>query len=125
MSGTIECALIYGLDKFIAKINDNKKIEEFNKLLKKYEHISIIAVEDANKIKTYAYESWFKDFYNTNEGIWIGKGVSDQSTLRLTNLTREMTKEIKNNMGYHIVESTGTLIKLIDFITKDVGDNNE
>ena len=117
--------LIYGLDKFIAKINDNSKIEEFNKLLKKYEHISIIAVEAANKIKAYAYDAWFKDLYNTNDGIWIGKGISDQSTLRITNLTREMSQEIKNNMGYYVSESSATLVKLIDFITKDEGDNNE
>ena len=117
--------IIYGLDKFINNIQDTKKIEEFNKLLKQYEHISIIGIDDANKIKSFAYETWFKELYNTNDGIWIGKGIVDQSAIKLNNINREMSKDIKNNMGYLITENSGELIKLIDFITKDEGDNNE
>ena len=97
----------------------------FDSVIKQYEHISIIGIDDANKIKSFAYETWFKELYNTNDGIWIGKGIVDQSAIKLNNINREMSKDIKNNMGYLITENSGELIKLIDFITKDEGDNNE
>ena len=116
--------LIYGLDKFITKI-DKKKFEELSTNIKKYEHISLIVVDDASKLKNYAYESWFSSIFSTSDGVWIGKGVSEQNILRLSNINREMTKEIKNNMGYLINEGSGTLCKLIDFITKESDDKNE
>lgn len=120
LSGII---LIYGLNKFVDKLDDISKFEELLAKLKKYEKISIIIVEDTNKIKTFQYESWFSSNFGLNDGIWIGRGISD-SLFRLSTITREMTKDIKNDMGYYISESMGTLVKLLDFVTKDSGDDN-
>ena len=118
--------LIYGLNKFISKVNDNNKINEFMKKIKDYEKISIIAIDDVAKFKQYAYETWFTSVFVTNSGIFIGRGISDQSLLHLTTVTRDMTKDIKNAMAYLITEGYATLFKTIDFISSDEeGETNE
>jgi len=117
--------LIYGLNKFISKVNDNSKIQNLCQLIKDYEKISLIVVDDGAKIKGYAFESWFTSIFNTSEGLWIGRGIADSSLLRLSNVTRDMTKDLKNNMGYYVNEGMATLIKLIDFLSKDEDDVDE
>ena len=109
--------LIYGLDKFITKI-DTSKLEDLTNNLKKYERFGIVILDDSNKLKDYMYESWFKVF-SPSDGIWIGKGISDQNTLRITNITREMTRDIKNDKGYVISEGSSNLVEFIDFITNE------
>ena len=112
--------LIYGLNKFTAKLNDNSKLENFVKKIKEYEKISIIAVDDVAKLKSLTYESWFINIFSTTDGIWIGRGISDQSLLKLSSITKEMTTELKNDMGYMIQEGLAQQCKFIDFITKDI-----
>ena len=116
--------IIYGVNKFITKLENTSKLEELIKKVKKYEKISIVLVDDANKIKNYQFESWFSGNFSTSDGVWIGKGISDQNLLRLSTITREMTRECKNDMGYVVSEGSGTLVRFIDFVTKDDGDAN-
>lgn len=110
--------LIYGLSKFTNKVNNNQKITELINNIKKHEKITLIAVDDYNKLKSYVFESWFTNMFSLTNGIWIGRGLTDQNLLRLSNMTKEMTKDYKNDMGYLIEEGMSTLCKLIDF-TKD------
>ena len=89
---------------------------ELVKLLKSYEKISLIVVDDYSKIKSYAFENWFTEIFTVNEGLCIGRVISEQNLFRLSSVNKEMAKEIDNNMGYLIRENTGSLIKLIDFV---------
>ena len=111
--------VIYGFSKFVIKINDNSKIIELMKKLKTYEKISIIVVDDAAKIKNYGYESWFTDTFSINDGIWIGRGITEQNLLRVSSITKEMMKELKNDMGYILQDNMATLAKFIDFVSND------
>ena len=110
--------IIYSLDKFISKVDPDKINELFN-LLKTYEKIYPVIADAANKIKNYTYEQWFTGVFSLNDGLWIGKGITDQTLFHLSNITRDMTKEYNNQMGYMITESSPTLCKLIDFISKE------
>ena len=114
----------YGLNKFNTKVNDNNKITEFMQKLKEYEKLSIIVVDDAAKIKTFNYETWFTQIFSVNDGIWIGRGITDQNLLRVSSITKEMTKELKNDMGYIIQDNMATLCKFIDFVTTEEGGEN-
>ena len=111
---------IYGFSKFISKVKDTTKINKLTQLIKEYEKISIVITDDFGKIKNYGFETWFTSIFSVNDGIWIGKGISDQGLLHLSNITREMTKEYKNDMGYLVSESSGTLCRFIDFVTVDM-----
>ena len=106
--------IIFGIDKMISKIQDPTQLDMLAMLLKKYEKIPFIIVDDVNKIRKYTYESWYSTLFANSEGIWIGKGVSEQSLFSLSVIDRELQQEIKNNMGYIIIEGYPSLIKLIE-----------
>lgn len=116
-SNTEGLIIIYGINKVLSKLSDKNKMVELTKLVKEYEKIGMVLVDDASKIKSLVFETWFTGVFSVNDGIWIGKGLSDQNVLHLSNITKEMTKDYKNDMGYVVSESTGTLCKLIDFIS--------
>ena len=80
----------------------------------------MIIVEDYNKIKNYCFEPWFTNIFNLNNGVWVGRGITDQNLLRLTSVSKEMTKDYKNDMGYLIDDGMAILCKFIDFISDDV-----
>ena len=77
------------------------------------------------KLKEYQYESWYTSIFGSGNGIWIGKGVTDQSVLKTSAYNKEMQLPYKNDMGYYIIDGDAILVKYIDFITSDKDDANE
>ncbi len=112
-----------GIHKILSKLEKATKLEDMIKKIKKYEKICAVLVEDNNKIKNYAYDDWFKSIFSQNDGIWIGKGMSDQSVFKYSNFSKDMTQDYKNDMGYVILEGTAYLTKVLDFYpTKEEDD---
>ena len=112
-----ECViLINGVDKFLNKIGNKQLFENLFEIAKKQEHISIIVIEDVVKFRKYSFDPWFTANFNTSEGIWVGRGISDQSLIHLGSITKEMLQDIKNDMGYYVSEGVATLVKYIDFM---------
>ena len=115
--------LIYGIDKLLNQLEDKEKLYSLIEKIKKYEKIPIIIIDDESKFKTYIYETWFKIF-KLSDGIWVGRGISEQSLLKVSSFNRSLNKEIKNNQGYVVQEGMPLLVKFIDFYNKD-GDEDE
>ena len=115
--------LINGITKFLASLNDKSKFDNLIENIKKYENMALFIVDAGSKIKDLLFEGWFNSLFSINDGIWIGKGIADQSIIRLSTITKDMTIEYKNDMGYFVQENSATLLKYIDFITE--GDKNE
>ena len=113
--------LIFGIDKLLSKISDPYCLEELATLLKQHEKISMIIVDDAVKIKNYSYENWFTTLFSATDGIWIGKGVSDQSLFQMNTFDKTFQTEIANNMGYIISEGYFSLVKFIE-LNKSAGE---
>ncbi len=114
--------VIYGLDKFMTKLQDKSLLDKLLETVKNYEHMSVIIIENVLKIKKYNFDTWFSTYFNVNDGIWIGRGIADQNLLHLASITKDMTVDIKNDMGYYVSEGVGVKVRFIDFITED---NNE
>ena len=110
--------VIYGLDKFVSKVSSDK-ISKLFELIKNYENINLIIIESAPKLKNYIYEQWLTRIFSLSDGVWIGNGITEQTLFHIANISREMTKEYNNQMGYIINESLPILSKVIDFISKD------
>ena len=91
-------------------------------LLKKYEKIGIILIDDVSKMKQFAFEMWFTGNFELGNGIWVGRGMSDQSLFKVSTFNKEMQENIKNDRGYFIIEGLAKQCKLIDFISKDDSD---
>ena len=99
-------------------------LDDLSNAVKAYGNACVIVVDGASKLKTYEYDTWYASLFGQYEGIWVGKGVADQSTLKIGNIEKEMMGNFKNDMGFAITENIGVLIKLIDFFNK-AGDDNE
>ena len=110
--------VIFGLNKFLNSLNDHS-MDDLSKVLKKYEKIPLIMVEEVNKFKSYLYESWLTSIINASDGVWVGKGVADQSLIRISGFSKELTQELPNNMGIFISEGSYQVTKLIDLISKE------
>ena len=109
--------IIYNVNKYISKLSDISKLNNLSNLAKKSENVCIIIADDQKKLKAIKFDEWFKDIFSINDGIWVGKGASDQSLFSLGGITKEMMQNYKNDMGFLISESSGTLCRLIDFFT--------
>ena len=117
-STTTGVILIYGFEKFYSKVTDHDLFEKLVKLLKQYEKISLVLVETPIKMRDLTYESWYSGVFDNHEGIWVGKGVGDQNLITLSNVTKEMSMEYKNDMGYIVTEGIGILCKLLDYYSR-------
>lgn len=111
--------IIYGINRFLSKIDDKNMFTKVVEKMKKYEKMFLIIADDAVKLKGFAFEPWYTQSFNTANGFWIGKGVSDQNVLKVGSMNREMRKEYKNDMGYYFQDGSVSLIKYIDFFTKE------
>ena len=111
--------LINGIGKLVTKLDNKLLLNDLMDNVKKYEKIGVFGVEELNKIKQYTYEAWFTNVFSINSGIWIGRGLSDQSLFRISTITKEMMNNIPNSMGYLINDNFALAVKFIDFVTQE------
>ena len=68
--------------------------------------------------KKLEYDNWYKAIVKNNQGIWIGNGVSDQYTIKIAKMTRELQEELSLGFGYVIRRGNAVLTK---FLTDEEG----
>ena len=112
--------IIAGVSKFLEKLGDANKFASFMENIKKYENAHIIITDDILKLKKYTFDKWYQDNFFSTEGIYIGNGVSEQNILKINSYSTELSKQYKNNIGFHITDGSYTIVKLIEF-TKEEG----
>ena len=117
--------IIYGLDKFLTSLNAPTDIQKLTDIIKKTEKFRLILIDDAAKIKQYAFEQWFTKTFSVQDGIWVGNGISEQNLLKIGIIKKEFLANINNNYGYYISEGNTDSIKLINFSIKQEGEKNE
>ena len=87
--------------------------------------IPVILFEENSKIKNIMFETWYKNIFSIDEGLWIGTGVGDQSALKTTSFNKKYSLQYPNNMGFYITEGIGTLCKVLNFYPENDGEENE
>ena len=75
--------------------------------------VRFVMVEAIDQIKSISYEAWYKANIDLSQGIWIGNGIANQFTLKVTTNARVLRAEIDPKFGYVIRKGKATLIKLI------------
>ena len=113
--------MIYSVSKFIDSISSMDRITD---LLQKYENISLVVFDSASQLKGYLYDDWYKKYFDAS-GIYVGHGVSDQSVLKISSYSKELSKEVPTNIGFYINEGQYKIIKLIEFEKMNLGDDDE
>ena len=76
-------------------------------------NVRIIIIDTIDSIKSLAYEPWFKPNIDLAEGIWLGDGIANQFTLKVTTSSRILRAEVEPGFGYIIKKGKATLIKLM------------
>ena len=106
--------VFYGIEKILSKANLDTLGQFFN-LLKENDNTNAIICDSNQSIKRLEQESWYSSVRSNIEGIWIGKGFSEQQVFRVNKVTKEMSANIKNNYGFCIRENEAELLKLLEF----------
>ena len=112
--------IILGLSELLARIDASKKAE-FTKALSMIKDLGtyhIVIIDNTDKLKQQAYESWYKLAIDSANGVWLGSGVLDQYSLKLATSPRELREELKPGFGVLIEKGKPYVIKLLE------GDNN-
>ena len=106
---------ILGISSLLNKLLPDEK-ENFIRLIEEGRNrgnIKIFLVETIDSIKTISFESWYKSNVNLAEGIWLGNGIANQFTLKVTTNARLLRAEIPPGFGYIIVKGRAYMMKLM------------
>ncbi len=107
--------IIVGLSSLLSKMSAIEK-GKFTTMIqdaKKLGTIKFIMVETIDNIKSICYELWYKSNIDLSEGIWIGNGIGNQFTLKVTTSARILRAEIEPQFGYVVKKGKATLVKFI------------
>ncbi len=113
---------ICGLDSFRTKLGIENKTR-FGSVMEKVKDLgimNIIIADGVDKIKKFESESWYKSVVNSTNGIWVGNGIAEQFTLKLTKVTKEIREDIPDNFCYIILRGKPVLTQFIEIF-----DHNE
>ncbi len=113
--------VISGIEELKLKLNEENKsrLGEFFTKLKVLDIINFIIMDDVESVKKFEYESWFKEGFNPNEGIWIGNGISDQFTLKTIVRTPELKENITDDFCFVLVRGKPSLVKYLNEFEDD------
>ena len=106
---------ISGINTLLNRLDTTEK-NELTKILedcKKYRNIKVIIVDTIDTIKAIAFDGWFKSSVDLSDGIWLGNGISNQFTLKVTTNSRLLRAEVEPGFGYIINKGKTTLVKFI------------
>ena len=107
--------IILGFDSFKNKISSEKsaKMPKIFEKSKDLELINFVFIDSIDKIKKLDMEPWFRTCGNTNDGIWIGPGINDQFTLKVSQRTNELKEQIGEEFCFVIKRGKPLLVKYV------------
>lgn len=114
--------IIIGIDSFKNRLNDenkNKFAELFNNG-KELGIVNFIIVDSIDKIKKFELESWYKNCVNNNFGIWIGNGINDQFSLKVSQKIEEMKEDVPNNFCFVIKRGKVQYVKYVENLELEI-----
>ena len=114
--------IIIGIESFKTRLNDenkNKFAELFNNG-KDLGIVNFIIVDSIDKIKKIEIESWYKNCVNNNFGIWIGNGINDQFSLKISQKIEEMKEDVPNNFCFVIKRGKVQYVKYVENLELEI-----
>jgi len=103
-----------GIYAIYKELNDaNSIMENICRKTQALKNYDVIFIDTASNLNKLSYESWFENYVNGNNGIWLGNGISEQSLIKISKTTKEIREEISDNIGYYIVKGKPIRIQYI------------
>ena len=111
---TVFCLLI-NANNYLNKLTSSEKTDFTNLInnCKTVGNIRFIVIDNIDGVKGIAFEPWYKAGADLSEGIWIGNGISNQFTLKVTTSSRLLRTELPPGFGYIIQKGKAEIIKLM------------
>lgn len=106
---------IFGMYDIFNKLKDETK-QLLNDMMKKNNQMNLVSfvfIESPDLLRNFSYDEWFKSSSDTSRGIWVGSGISDQSFIKISKLSREDREDISREYGFVVQTSKATKIKLL------------
>ncbi len=107
--------IILGYETFANRLSpeNKKKLGTLFEKAKDLEIVNFIIMDSVDKFKKLEIEFWYKTCANPNDGIWIGPGVNDQYTLKVSQRTPELKEQINEEFCFVIKRGKPTLVKYV------------
>ena len=108
--------IIIGINELLSRISQDKKME-FTKALSMIKDLGtyhIVLIDNSDKLKQQAFETWYKAAVDPSNGVWLGSGVLDQYALKLSVSPRELREELKLGFGVYVDKGKPYIIKLLE-----------
>lgn len=107
---------IVGFDGFKSKLDKDRqnKLEELFNKAKELEIFNFVVVDTIANIKKEEFSTWYKNLMVNNEAIYIGNGLSQQFTIKLTKTPRFLNDVLPENFGYYIKQGIPYTVKLVE-----------
>ena len=113
--------IISGIEEFKNKLSmeNQNKLNDFFTKAKNLGIINYLIIDSVDNVKKFEYESWFKDSVNLSDGIWIGDGINDQFTLKVSVRTDEVRESVDDDFCFVLKRGKPVLVKYVrEFETK-------
>jgi len=121
--------VIVGLNQFKNKLSydSQEKLDKYMTMTKDLRKVSIVIFDTIDNIKQFEYENWYKTVVSSNHGVWIGDGISDQFTMKLSKNPKYIKEEIGDRFGYSVKKGNPIFIKVLSNATteEEVDDDDE
>ena len=106
---------VIGINTLMNKLSSIEKGKLQKQIIESKEtgNIKYIIVDTIDNIKSINFEQWYKGNVDLSEGIWIGNGLGNQFTLKVTTNSRILRAEVEPGFGYCIKKGKAVLIKLM------------
>ena len=100
-------------------MENQNKLNDFFTKAKNLGIINYLIIDSVDNVKKFEYESWFKDSVNLSDGIWIGDGINDQFTLKVSVRTDEVRESVDDDFCFVLKRGKPVLVKYVrEFETK-------
>ena len=121
----INCIII-GIESFKNRLSNENKLKFGNLFTigKDLGIIDFILVDSIDKIKKIEFESWYKAAVNDTNGIWVGNGINEQFSLKVSTKIEEMKKEIPSNFCFVVNRGIPKYVKFVESFEKEEKINN-
>ena len=108
-------AMIIGVNSIMNKLSaiEKGKLQKLIMEAKTKNNIKVLIVENIDIIKSINFEPWYKGNADLSEGVWLGNGIGNQFTLKVTTNSRLLRAEVEPGFGYCIRKGRASLIKLM------------
>ncbi len=116
--------VINSISTLLQKVSDASKVNNLLDTIRTNDYIHLIVIDANGKIKQLSFEQWFISLIGNNNGIWIGRGITDSGVIRIANTNKDMQNNYNKYMGYLVIDNYASLVKFIDFYHEE-GDIDE